>query len=335
MLDFGYMKKTIIWVIVILLVIWALVAMGGKDEEDKIKVGVLAPMTDIFAEFGEVSRQGVMDADTWDGIEFVFEDTQCDPAKALSAYNKLVEFEKIQFVIGPGCGSPQEVVASRAVEDDVVVLLPSAAPRSLHEVAGGKLFNTQYSLEDEAKFIAQKFEELGHQRAVMFTYQNAFSKAIAEAFKENYKGEVVRHVELKDETVDPSTELTKLRNEEFDVLFAPDLSFFFSQGYEKMKQYGIDVPVFLIYTGEFEAVRDLVDGVYYSHPSDVSKGGDTIYTMAKLSAELISNQIKECDGEYQCVLDGFQNSPLFGDDGVRKQGIVLKRIVDGKPVFVE
>ena len=296
-----------------------------------IKIGVIAPLTGIVADYGEEIKRGV-EAGKDEGVEIVYEDDKCEPKDAVSAFQKLVEFEKVKFIIGPGCGSPQEAIVPLLKDKDVIVLVPSAASRSLYEQSGGKFYNIQYALEDESKFIAEKMLELGHKKVVLISYQNAFSKTHEDSFKKHYKGEIVKHTSFALDTSDVSTELAKIKGLEYDAVFSTDITFFFANGLEKLRQFGIKVPVFSQYAVELPAVRQLVEGVIYSFPADVTEGEGAIFGLSKASAAFLIPLIKECDGEYACVKDKIERSGEFDETGVKVRSLTLKQIKDGQPV---
>ncbi|MDA8611486.1 penicillin-binding protein activator [Candidatus Pacebacteria bacterium] len=331
------MKKVVWGVVVIIILILIVVAVSGDEKEGgPIKIGVLAPLTGDFAFVGEDLRGGIMNAGvSKEDVEFIFEDSACDNQATLSAYQKLNDIDKVKFIIGPGCGASQEIVATRVADDGKVVLLPSAAARSLYIDSGENLFNAQYSLEDESKFIADKFNNLGYEKVVLVTYNNPFSTVHSKSFKENYKGEIVAELMYSNDTTDLSTELLKLNGKGFDAVYSPDLTFFFTQGKSKLAQLGHNQPIFSVYTAELPAVRELMEGVTYAFPGDIDGGNGAFYELAKLSTEILSESAINCDGDYQCVKDELKESGVFDEFGVRKQSIILKKIVDGEAVMFE
>jgi len=246
----------------------------------------------------------------------------------------LVEVDKVEYIIGPACGSPQEAIAPLVKEKDVLVLLPSAATRSLHELSDGKMYNVQYSLEEESKYIAEKMYEMGYKKVALISYKNAFSMTHVESFKKHYKGEIVEDIVFQDATADISTEVAKLRNSDIDSIFSTDMSFFFAQGITRLEQFGIDVPVFSQYAVELPAARQFVEGVTYSFPGDLGDQG-AVAELAKLSAKTFLVFLDSCQNDFRCVIEEFAKSAVFDSNGIRIQPIVLKQISGGEPVVVE
>ena len=101
------MKKTILGLILLVAVISVfLVKDRGSEMSGPIKIGVIGPYSGFLADFGEEVRRGVLTTQK-DNIEFVFEDDECEPAPAVSAFKKLTDLNNVQYIIGPLCGSPQ------------------------------------------------------------------------------------------------------------------------------------------------------------------------------------------------------------------------------------
>src|SRR3989344_7938360 len=188
------MSKTLkitLWAIVIVLVLWIVFGAGKEKTSSLVKIGVIAPLTGVVADYGEEMRKGIS-APVAGGDEiFVFEDDKCDPKEAVTAFKKLVEFDKINFIIGPGCGSPQEAILPLIKEKNIIVLVPSAASFQLYAQSGNNFFNIQYSLENESKFIGEQLNSKQYKKVALVHYKNAFSAAHAKSFKESYKGEIV------------------------------------------------------------------------------------------------------------------------------------------------
>jgi branched-chain amino acid transport system substrate-binding protein len=330
------MKNKSIWGVVIILIIVAIGLYQNRDtDKNTVKIGVILPLSDIFASFGEEALAGVKSiTDQYPNIELVIEDEKCAPAPAVGAFQKLVEVDNVNFILGPGCGSPQEAIAPLVKEKDVLNMLASAATRNLHDVGGGKIYNSQYSLQQESKFVAEKMYELGHKKVILLSYNNAFSKTHTDSFKENFKGEIVADVVVPDNTTDLSTEIIKLKNISADAIFSTDGAFFFAQGIDKLKQYGINLPVFSQYVVEFPSIKPLAEGVIYSFPGDIGNNGAT-YELAKISTEILVKNINKCDGDYDCVVKEFEKSNEFNEYGIRNQEIILKQIKNGEAIKYE
>ncbi|PIN75722.1 hypothetical protein COV18_02645 [Candidatus Woesearchaeota archaeon CG10_big_fil_rev_8_21_14_0_10_37_12] len=298
-------------------------------QEEKVKVGVLVPMSGAFAPFGEQIIQGIEDANQG-RVSFIVEDTVCDNVKTSTAYKRLTEVDDVQFILGPGCGSPQQIVATELASKDQLAIIPSAATHDLWEMSNKKLFQIQYSLEQESAFMADKITRDGYQTAVVISYDNAFSQTLASAFLEHFEGDVLENVKLRGDTPDDTQlALTKIQALNPDAVFVSDLSFFIYNGLVKLRGQENDVPVYGTYVVEMPFVRDLVEGVIFSYPDgiDDEKGGT--YSLAYQAADILINAIEQCNGEYACVKNGLETSDKFDDEGISTRNIGLFKIENG------
>ncbi len=99
-------KKIIIAVVVLILIVVGAVSYSNGNKpvtNNKIKVGVVIPLSGQYASFGE-SVKNSMEMSLKDlqnnNIEIIFEDGQFDSAKGLSAYNKLQSVDNVDIVVG-------------------------------------------------------------------------------------------------------------------------------------------------------------------------------------------------------------------------------------------
>lgn len=330
------MKKIIIGIVAVFIIVALFVGFNKKDSA-KIKIGVLAPLTGVVADYGEEIKKGILAAASstdMTGVEFVFEDDKCEPKEAVSAFNKLVSVDKATVILGPACGSPQEAVVPLIKDNSAVVLVMSAASKGLYEKSEGNFFNIQYSLEGESTFNALKMNEMGYKKVALVTYRNAFSNTHAEAFKAAYKGQIFDHV-LTDNSTDVSPEIAKIKAEKPDAIYVPDIAFFFAGGLSKLKQYGVAAPVYSTYVAELPAVRALVPGVTYSFPADLSGTQGAVYELSKQAAVIALDAVKECKNSASCVKDHLNKSGKFSQYGVYQRTVILKQIKDGKAVDLQ
>ncbi len=332
------MKTSNIWgiIVIILLVIggiWAAKNPTGQvpAEGEVIKIGVIAPLTGPVADFGEEIRKGVQ-AGLVAGVEAIFEDDKCDPKEAVSAYQKLIEFNKVKFLIGPACGSPQEAIVPLLTDKEALTVVPAAASTDLFGQSGSNFYNIQYSLQDESKFIAERMLALGYNKVALVYYANAFSQTHVDSFKQNFKGQIAIESRFLDETTDVSTEVTKIGAAQVDAIYSPDISFFFANGVSKLRERKVTVPIFTTYVAELPAVRALVPDVYYSFPGDLAGAEGAVYELSKQAAELLSSAVKDCQGDYACVKDKLNSSGNFDVNGIYQRQIILKQIKNGEPV---
>ncbi|MFH1650367.1 MAG: penicillin-binding protein activator [Candidatus Woesearchaeota archaeon] len=313
----------LVWFLLVLVAV-----TGCASHSSSTKVGVLLPLTGDFSSFGEEIRSALVAAN--DGsVEYVFEDTVCDPKVTASAYSKLTDVEGVHFIIGPACGSPQEVVATLSSGNAQVIMLPSAAPESLFELSKGNVFQIQYSLEKEASFVADRMYSEGYGTVVIIAYQNAFSQAQAIAFKKAYKGKVLEEIDFQDIGSDVRIAATKVKALNASAVYVADLAFFIDGGLARFGEQGVSLPVYSTYVVSMPFVRDLVENVTYSYPGGIDTEKGAVYSLAEQAGSTLISAINECSGDVDCVRSSFNKSGEFNAEGVSTRDINMYRIEDG------
>jgi len=297
------------------------------------KIGVIIPLSGDFAAFGEQISAGIRDANQ-DRVKLIFEDSLCQNVRTSNAYRKLTDINKAKYIIGPGCGSPQQIVATFLADEDQVVIIPSAATAGLYDLSNGKLFQIQYSLEKETAFMSDVIFNDGHKKALLISYQNAFSATHAKAFHEYFKGEI-EEVILTEDPNDVNIVIAKARALQPDAIYIADLTYFIFNGLLKLREGNIDVPVYSMYVVEMPFVRGLVEGVVYSYPEEIDSEKGGVYSLAHQAAELLIDAIVACDDDYACVKERLDNSDKFDDQGISTREIGLFKIEDGNAVRLD
>ena len=142
--------KRIFSLVVILLIICGLiwVSCQKKVEEKVVKIGAILPLTGDGAKYGKSAKNGIdlaiEDINKKGGIlgrqvKVIYEDSQADASKAVSAFRKIVNVEHIKFILGPLSSTEVLAVAPIANKEKVIILAPAAsAPQITY--AGGSWF---------------------------------------------------------------------------------------------------------------------------------------------------------------------------------------------------
>lgn len=335
------LTKIVTTIIVIAFIITYFVYVNNSDktnnihQQSKIKVGVLIPLTGNFAFVGEEVKE-VLENANHDNIEFVFEDTACDNNIALSAYTKLSEMDDINYFIGPLCGSPQEIIANQISNKQNIVILPSAAPQELFDKSNEKAFQTFYSLEYEAKKLAEYMNGQNIKKVAIIEYNNKFSKTCSDEFQKDFNGNYTKLV--LDYTIsDVQNAMLKIKEYNPDAIYISDSSFFFLEGMSNLDNYNIDVDVYSNYVIQMDVVKALAENVKYTFPKD-EKSNNNLSQIQLNTIEALnvySKAFSRCDDQYTCIKDYIDKESLFNDKGFITKDIGIYQIQEGKEVLVE
>ncbi len=229
------MKKILSFVVIASLLVTLFAGCGGKGNSDVIKVGLLAPTSGPVAQYG----QAVVNAATLainkaneDGgvngkkIEFIVYDNEADATKSGTLFDKLVDSDKIDAMLGPVISTTSLAVAPMAAEKGIPMLTPTATNK---DVTPGmdNVFRACYIDPYQGAVVAKyAFDELGAKTAAVFTnVGNDYSKGLSEAFVAEFEaagGTVTVAEGYTDSDKDFNSILAKVKTENPDVLFIPD-----------------------------------------------------------------------------------------------------------------
>ncbi|BAJ63324.1 MULTISPECIES: ABC transporter substrate-binding protein [Anaerolinea] len=221
--------------LVVALLVTACQAGGGGT----IKVAVLAPMSGQVSTFGISTNNGVQLAvEEWNAkggingkkIETVVADSQCSADPAVNAANKVIQEDKVKFIIGEVCSSASIPVSEIAEANQVIQISPTSTnPQvTLNKDGSTKKYVFRACFIDPfqgtvmAKFALDK----GYKTAfIMFDQGNDYVRGLAEYFEKAFTeagGQVVGKESYTKTDTDFSAILTKVAESKAEVLFLPD-----------------------------------------------------------------------------------------------------------------
>lgn len=181
----------------ILAVVFVVSVIGcRKAEPDHVTIGGILPLTGQFAQYGQYMQQGIelaLDEAIRSGlvkegqIKLVFEDSQAQPAMAVTAYRKLVSVDKAAAVI-PATSGVILAIKPLANADNVVVVNGSAISPEIEDSADF-CFSILPNAIVEGEYLATvAYDSLG-KRAAGVLYRN---DASGKGFLDSFSAEFVR-----------------------------------------------------------------------------------------------------------------------------------------------
>lgn len=207
---------------------------GKKDDNDTIKIGLLAPLTGTVAQYGIAVRNGAMlyiDKVNSDGgingkkIEVVEYDEKGDETEAVNAYNRLVE-DGVTAVIGDVTTAPTIAVAMESVEDNMPIITASATAPAVTSY-GNNVFRSCFIDPFQGEKMAQYAKDVlgAKTAAIIYLTGNDYSKGLADAFVEKAGEvgiEIVATEGYAEGDKDFKAQLTNIASKNPDVLFCPN-----------------------------------------------------------------------------------------------------------------
>jgi len=211
---------------------------GGTS--DKIKVAVLAPLSGAVPTFGASTRDGALFAiEEWNAkggvlgkqIEAVVEDSQCTPDPAVNAANKVIDQDKVHYIIGEVCSKASIPISEIAEEKGVVQISPTSTNTMLTLMADGTtvkdyIFRACFIDPFQGLVMAKFAIGKGYKTAfLMFDQGNDYVRGLSEAFEKSFQelgGTIVGKESYTSQDTDFSATLTKVADSKAEVLFLPD-----------------------------------------------------------------------------------------------------------------
>lgn len=205
---------------------------GSKDQKDSIKVGVLASMTGPLEAYGKQTTRGFelgLDYAT-DGkmevagrkIEFIVEDTETKPEVAVKKATKLLEEDKVDFLVGSSSSGDTLAVVPLAEEyEKIIVVEPAVADSITGAEYNPYIFRTARNSSQDAVAGAAAIAKKGVKLATLAP-DNSFGRDGIAAFVEAAKdlGAEISHEEYADPAAtDFTSNIQKIIDQKPDYLF--------------------------------------------------------------------------------------------------------------------
>ena len=197
--------------------------------EETIKLGLVAPMSGPNARYGSFSMRGaqlavkeINDAGGVDGrkIELVSGDSQGTPVEGVSATRRLIDSDKVDFIIGDVSSSV--TLAMQPVAEDAGILLLNAAssnPKITYGagVGGYKWTFRNYPTDENRALIVAKYaaEQRGLTKFAVLSVDSDYGRSAIEFTKKylpQFKGQILTEDYYKEGEVDFRSVLAKIRD---------------------------------------------------------------------------------------------------------------------------
>lgn len=221
--------KTIIAIVIVVILV-VIISTGQKPKATgPITIGVIAPLTGPGAALGEfaknvtdmtiekINAEGGVDGQP---ISLIYEDDQCNPAKSVSAVQKLINVDHVKIISGSTCSSGVISFTPIAAQNNVFVFSSFATSHNLKNVSplfartipneiGLSEAIANYSISKGWKKIAVLQENSEYPESIVSTFETAVTPSGIKIVKEKFE---TTNTDLR-------TSITKLKSENPDALF--------------------------------------------------------------------------------------------------------------------
>jgi branched-chain amino acid transport system substrate-binding protein len=230
----------------------AAAAAGGE-----LKVAILAPLSGPVPTFGVSTRDGALLAiNEWNAkggvngqkIVPIVEDSQCTPDPAVNAANKVIDQDKVKFIVGEVCSKATIPVSEIANAKKVIEISPTSTNTDVTVTKDGKtkdyIFRACFIDPFQGK-VGAKFamDNLKAKNAfIMLDQSNDYVKGLAEEFEKAFTaagGKVVGKETYTGTDTDFSAILAKVAVAKPDVIYLPDYYNIVNLATKQAKEKGI------------------------------------------------------------------------------------------------
>jgi branched-chain amino acid transport system substrate-binding protein len=226
----------------------------------EIKVAILAPLSGPVPTFGVSTRDGALLAiKEWNdkggvlGMKVVpiVEDSQCTPDPAVNAANKVINQDKVKFIIGEVCSKASIPVSEIANAAKVIQVSPTSTNPDVTLGADGKVkpfvfracFIDPFQGTIGATFAIETLK--AKTAFVMLDQSNDYVKGLAEYFEKAFVekgGKIVGTESYTAKDTDFSAILAKVAEAKPDVIYLPDYYNIVNLAAKQAKEKGITAP---------------------------------------------------------------------------------------------
>jgi branched-chain amino acid transport system substrate-binding protein len=234
---------------------------AAPAEGGAIKVAILAPLSGSVPSFGISTRDGALMAiEEWNAksgvlgkkIEAVVADSQCEADPSVNAANKVIDQDKVKYIIGEVCSKASIPISEIVNEKGVLQISPTSTNVQVTTKVDGstKPFTFRACFIDPFQgTVGAKFalDNLKAKTAfIMFDQGNDYVRGLAEAFEAAYTkggGTIVGKESYTSNDKDFSAILAKVAEAKPEMIYLPDYYPIVNLVGAQAKDKGITVPM--------------------------------------------------------------------------------------------
>lgn len=204
-----------------------------QPKEETVKFGVLGPLSGQYADYGQsvenAARLAAEEINEAGGVlgknlEIIAYDSKGDAVEGVNGYNRLVNEDGIDALIGGTFSGVTVAIKQLAIDDGLPVLTPTATNPSI-TLNAPNIFRACYTDSYQGSVAAQfTIDTLNSTKAaVYYNVDDQYSSGLADAFVATYQAAslTVDSYTFTGETADFNATLTQIKAGNYDVVFVP------------------------------------------------------------------------------------------------------------------
>ena len=200
----------------------------ARAEDGPVKIGILVTLSGPGAVLGQQARDGFLLAlKQRDGklggrtTEVIVADDELKPDVALSRAQRLVQNDKVDFVVGPIFSNILGAIFKPVTASGAILISPNAGS----SVYAGKqcspnFFVTSYENNQVHAVLGKYAQEKGYKRAFLIAPNYQAGKDAVAGFKSEFKGDVAEEDFVPLTQIDFQADLARISAAKPDVIFA-------------------------------------------------------------------------------------------------------------------
>jgi len=216
------MKKTIFFILTCL----ALTGCQSPNTEDKektLKIGVITPLSGNAAVYGEETQKilsQTLEKINLEGgynnkdVELIYEDGKCSGSDAVTAFQKLVDIDKVDFIM-PWCSNESLAVSELATQYQMLSVTGTSSTPNL-EGKSPFLYSFSYSDTDISNAITDQLKDFD--KIAIISEQNEYNLGIKQATEATLDDKVVISESFESTTTDFRNIIEKVLKSEPDAI---------------------------------------------------------------------------------------------------------------------
>jgi branched-chain amino acid transport system substrate-binding protein len=190
---------------------------SDRAKSEKLKIGVILPLTGSMAYFGEHNKNAInlalKELGNPDNIQVFWEDHQGSPQEATKAANKLISLDGVSIILS-SMSSPSAAIAKIADDNKVIHIYISSLDEPAVDYS--YVFKDFANMKDSCTQLANKIKSKGYGRIGFLGVKMASFYECAEGIKEKTPLEIEEWIEPGEK--DLATALTKIKDKQVDFL---------------------------------------------------------------------------------------------------------------------
>lgn len=251
-------------------------------QKEEIEIGAVLPLTGSASVWGQNAKMGldialkeINDSRGISGsmVNLLYEDSESDPTKAVSALQKLININKVQVVIGDIASSSVLAMAPIAELQQVILLSPGASNPEISK-AGDFIFRNWQSDALEGQVDADfAYKTRGYRRMAVLYVNNAYGGGLRTVFEEYFKklgGQIVSSEGFEQGSTDIRSQFSRIAAAKPDAIFMPGYPPEMGAALKQAKEMGLKIQVLSVQAFDdpqiLQIAGDAAEGVIFSVP---------------------------------------------------------------------